>query len=83
MSDDSQNSCKDQIDWSLVNQLHDATLQMSKMCFEFKKIYISVLGVVVAVLIKVTDAKVGWSYFVLPILLTIGFWLADSTTYYF
>lgn len=30
-------SCEDELDWVIVNQLHEATLQISKSCFEFKK----------------------------------------------
>ncbi len=76
-------NCEDEIDWNSVNQLHDATLQLSKSCFEFKKICIGLIGASLAVLVKLTNNKIDFLYFLIPILICVGFWLADSSAYYY
>lgn len=76
-------TCEDELDWVIVNQLHEATLQMSKSCFEFKKICVGLIGVTLAILAKLTDGKLDHSYFYITFILCIGFWIADSSAYYF
>lgn len=76
-------TCEDELDWVSVNQLHEATLQMSKSCFEFKKICVSLIGAALAVLVKLTDGQLDHSYFLIPLLVCFGFWVADFSAYYF
>ncbi|CDM88754.1 hypothetical protein [Xenorhabdus bovienii] len=76
-------SCEDELDWVIVNQLHEATLQMSKSCFEFKKICIGLIGATLAILAKLTDGKLDHSYFYITLILCSGFWIADFSAYYF
>ncbi|WP_313499915.1 hypothetical protein [Stutzerimonas nitrititolerans] len=76
-------SCEDELDWASVDQLHEATLQISKSCFEFKKICVGLIGAALAVLVKLTDNNFDHSYFVIPLLICVGFWIADSSAYYF
>lgn len=76
-------SCEDELDWVIVDQLHEATLHISKSCFEFKKICVGLIGAALAVLVKLTDNNLGHSYFVIPFLICFGFWVADSSAYYF
>lgn len=37
MPDDQAAKTNDEIDWKIVDQLHDATLKISNDCFEYKK----------------------------------------------
>ncbi|WP_337228479.1 hypothetical protein [Proteus faecis] len=76
-------SCEDELDWEIINQLHEATLQMSKSCFEFKKICVGLIGATLAILAKITDGKLDHSYFYITLILCLGFWIADSSAYYF
>ena len=76
-------SCEDELDWASVDQLHEATLQISKSCFEFKKICVGLIGAALAVLVKLTDNNLDHSYFVIPLLICFGFWVADFSAYYF
>ncbi|RJT50761.1 hypothetical protein [Rahnella variigena] len=76
-------SCEDELDWVIINQLHEATLQMSKSCFEFKKICVGLIGATLAVLAKLTDGKLDHSYFYITFILCFGFWIADFSAYYF
>ncbi len=76
-------NCKDEIYWNEVNQLHEATLQISKSCFEFKKLCIGLIGVSMVLLGKLTENHLDHSYFVVPLFICIGFWIADFTAYYY
>lgn len=76
-------TCEDELDWTLVNQLHEATLQISNSCFEFKKICVGLIGATLAILVKVTDGEIDSSYFLIPLLICFGFWIADASAYYF
>lgn len=66
-----------------MNQLHESTLQISKSCFEFKKICVGLIGAVLAVLVKISGNQLNNSYFFIPLLVCCGFWIADSSAYYF
>lgn len=76
-------SCKDEIHWNKISQLHEATLQISNSCFEFKKLCVSLIGISVIFLGKVIGTDLDSSYFFVPLLICIGFWIADSTAYYY
>lgn len=76
-------NCQDELDWATIDQLHEATLQISNSCFEFKKICVGLIGVSLTVLVKLTDSEIGASYFFIPLLICFGFWIADSSAYYF
>lgn len=73
----------DEIDWVEVEQLHDATLKISQNCFEFKKLCIALIGVAAVALGKITSDSLDPSYFVIPLLIAFGFWVADFTAYYY
>lgn len=76
-------SCKDEIHWNKISQLHEATLQISNSCFEFKKLCVSLIGISVIFLGKIMGTDLDSSYFFVPLLICIGFWIADSTAYYY
>lgn len=73
----------DEIDWVEVGQLHDATLKISQNCFEFKKLCVALIGVAAVALGKLTSNELDPSYFVIPLLIALGFWIADFTAYYY
>lgn len=83
MSNDYERTCEDELDWKDVDQLHQATLQISKSCFEYKKLCISFLGVSTALLVKFTENSLNHTVFVLGLLICVGFWISDATGYYF
>lgn len=76
-------TCEDELDWTTINQLHEATLQISKSCFEFKKICVGLIGAGLAILVKLTDNQLDHSYFSIPLLICFGFWIADFSAYYY
>lgn len=81
--DEYKKTCADEIDWVSVNQLHEATLNISKSCFEFKKICVGLIGVSLALLVKLTENQLDHSYFIILLLICFGFWVADFSAYYY
>lgn len=83
MTEEYKKSCEDELELIEVHQLHEATLQISKSCFEFKKLCVGLIGAAVAVLVKLSGNEISHSLFVVPILICFGFWVADFTAYYY
>jgi hypothetical protein len=74
---------EDELDWSLIEQLHEATLQISNQCFEYKKLCVGVIGIVIAALLKF-GAPTSWSSIsYICAAVSFGFWLCDATAYYY
>ena len=76
-------TCEDELDWASIDQLHEATLQISRSCFEFKKICVGLIGAAIAITVKLTGNEIDHSYFTIPLLICLGFWVADFTAYYY
>lgn len=83
MSEEYKRSCSDELAWKEVDQLHEATLQISKQCFEYKKLCVGFVGAACALLVKFTDNNLDFSLFVVGVLISVGFWIADANAYYF
>ncbi|MDH5387156.1 MAG: hypothetical protein OEY06_01760 [Gammaproteobacteria bacterium] len=86
MSDESQpyvRSLADELDWTLLDQLHSAVTQISGFCFEIKKFCVTTTFVVLALLIKFTSDKLDSSLFVAGALIPLCFWFLDSVAYYY
>src|SRR4051794_17528987 len=73
----------DEIELREAAQLHTAALQISKNCFDFKKLCVSVLGASVAFMIRFTEYHLSNAIFVIAFILIVGFWISDSTSYYY
>jgi len=76
-------SCADEIDFTMAEQMHAAALQISKTCFDLKKLCVTFLGASMVLLIKLTDDKVDHSLFVVGLILIKGFWISDATAYFY
>lgn len=76
-------SCRDELDWNRVDQLHESTLQISNSCFEFKKLCIGLIGIIAAASIKFGDEEISSFIFLISLIISIGFWTCDSTVYYY
>lgn len=74
---------EDELDWSLLEQLHRVTLQISTFCFRTKQICVTVDIAVVGILAKLTDQRVDRSMFVAGLLIPLAFWLLDGIAYYY
>lgn len=83
MSEKTTTKLHDDLDLNEIDQLHNAVLQMSKSCFEYKKICVGLLGAAIALIVKFSDEPLTNTLFVIAIAIVISFWLADSTAYYY
>ena len=83
MTEEYKKSCEDELELIEIQQLHEATLQISKSCFEFKKLSVGLIGAAIAVLVKLSGNELNHSLFFIPLLICFGFWVADFTAYYY
>jgi ABC-type multidrug transport system fused ATPase/permease subunit len=73
----------DEIDWKLIDQLHSATLNFSSTSLELKKIFFTLIGIAVPILIKLANERLECSLFITLYILILTFWFLDSFTYYY
>lgn len=85
MAEDDKKTSHDDLDIVEIDQLHNAVLQMSKSCFEYKKICIGLLGAAIALIVKFSPESnhITNTIFIVPLIIVVSFWLADSTAYYY
>mgnify|MGYP003650259263 CR=1 FL=1 len=83
MSDEDVKTASDNIDWKIVDQLHDATLKISNDCFEYKKLCVAVVAGVIALMVRFGSEQN--LQFVLAVcgLVCLGFWFSDATAYFY
>jgi hypothetical protein len=78
-----QKSLEDELDWSLLEQLHKVVLQISSFCFHTKQICLTVDVAVVGLLIKFTENRLDTSIFVAALLIPLCFWFLDAVAYFY
>jgi len=83
MNEEYKKSCHDELNWVEIDQLHTATIEISKNCFEYKKLCIGLLGVGAALIIKFSNDPLTHLNFSVAVFICFGFWLADSTAFYY
>ena len=85
MSEDinNKNKCADEIDRTAIEQIYESTLQISNQCFEYKKLCVTVLGVIVAALLKLGDPTSFCVISIIGLGVGVGFWLCDSIAYFY
>ena len=76
-------SLDDELDWKLLDQLHQVVLQLSSTCFKIKQICVTVQIAVPTLIVKITGNELDKSLFIGSILITLLFWFLDSVTYYY
>lgn len=76
-------SLEDEIDWKIIDQLHNATLNFSSKSLEIKKMFLAFVGILVPILIKLSRDKLDWSIFVALYITIFSFWILDSYTYFY
>ncbi|MET9593317.1 hypothetical protein ABZY45_20675 [Streptomyces sp. NPDC006516] len=74
---------KDELDKDQLDQLHAATVKASEACLELKKLCALILVPVGTIIASFGDKKPGPSLFVAGLLVIIGFWIADSFSYFY
>jgi hypothetical protein len=76
-------SLEDEIDWKIIDQLHNATLNFSSKSLDIKKMLLAFVGILVPILIKLSRDKLDWSIFVALYITIFSFWILDSYTYFY
>lgn len=74
---------QDELDWKLLDQLSGVVSQISSFCFETKKLCVTTLFVVLALMVKFTSDKLDHSIFVAGLCIPLIFWFLDSTGYFY
>lgn len=83
MSGEYKKTLEDEIDWKVIDQLHNATLKFSATSLELKKILFVLVGILTPAIIKMSGGKLDMSLFITMYLLLLTFWFLDSFTYYY
>ncbi len=74
---------EDELDWSLLNQLHAVVLQIGVFCFRTKQVCLTVLVGVIGLITALTSNRLDNSIFVAGLLIPICFWFLDSIAYFY
>jgi hypothetical protein len=74
---------RNELDTQSINQLHSVVLEMSKSCFELKKLCATVLGTSVTLIASFTRQSLDTSLFVGAMMVITFFWIADAQSYYY
>lgn len=72
-----------EIDWKIIDQLHNAVLNFSRNSMQAKKIMFAILGVFIAAMLQMKDVKICIQWFPFVIAVVVLFWFFDSYTYYY
>lgn len=76
-------SFEDEVDWTIIDQLHSATSRFSNASIELKKMYIILIGISIPAIIKLTNSRLDSSLFVTIYVLTLTFWYLDGFTFFY
>lgn len=63
--------------------MHNATLGLSKQCFELKKICLTIEIAIITIIAKFVNNGLDLSYFIAGILILLFFYLLDTLTYFY
>jgi hypothetical protein len=74
---------EDDLDWSLLNQLHSVVLQIGTFCFRTKQVCLTVLIAVLGIIRALDGESVQQSFFAAGILIPVVFWFLDSVGYFY
>lgn len=72
-----------EIDWKIIDQLHNAVLNFSKNSMQAKKIMFTLLGIFVAAMIHAPTVYSIEKWFPVVIGVVALFWAFDAYTYYY
>lgn len=74
---------EDELDWKLLDQLHNIVSQISSFCFEIKKFCVTTEFVVLTLIVRFTGDKLDHSLFVTGAIIALSFWFLDAVAYYY
>lgn len=74
---------ENEINWKIIDQLHNATSNFSKSSLEIKKLLFVVIGISTPLIISLCNNELDKSLFISFYFFIIPFWILDSFTYYY
>ena len=74
---------KSDIDWKIIDQLHNVVLNFSKNSMQAKKIMFTLLGIFVAAMIQSPSIYYVEKLFPFVMCIVVLFWAFDSYTYFY
>lgn len=78
-----QNQLEKEIQFKVIDQLHNAVIQISGVCFELKKFCISIIFIAVTLIVTFTSKNLDNFIFLAIYTIIFSFWLVDSIAYYY
>ena len=83
MPPEKQRDIDSEIDWKIIDQLHNAVLNFSRSSMQAKKIMFTLLGIFVAAMIQTPSLSLVVRWFPVVIGIVLLFWTFDSFTYFY
>ena len=74
---------QDDLDQQSITQLHSVVVELSKNCFELKKLCATVLGSSLTLLAAFTAQRIDVVFFAGSAVIIVFFWMADAQSYYY
>lgn len=72
-----------EIDWKIIDQLHNAVINFSRNSMQTKRIMFTLLGIFVAAILQLSSLEDAVKWFPFIIVIVALFWAFDSFTYYY
>jgi len=66
-----------------ITQLHSVVIELSKSCFELKKLCAAVMGSSLTLLAAFTAQRIDFSFFMGGAVIIVFFWIADAQSYFY
>ena len=74
---------QDDLDHQSITQLHDVVVELSKNCFELKKLCATVTSGLLTLLAAFTNHHIDSVFFTGSAIIIAFFWMADAQSYYY
>lgn len=78
-----EDDIQDQIDFKLIDQFHNATLNFSKASIQIKQMMFALAASMIPIIVKLAGDALDMSLFICMYIIIIIFWILDSFTYYY
>lgn len=72
-----------EIDWKIIDQLHNVVLNFSRNSMQSKKIMFTMLGIFIASFFQLPEKSVATTWLPFVMFIVALFWAFDSYTYYY
>lgn len=79
----SEGNFRNELDRMQLDQLHNVVLELSKNCFELKKLCVTILVSAATVISTFTEKKLDLSFFVGGAVIIVFFYVADAQSCYY